>query len=180
MSVNNSIPVAYRRFSGYVDPRYPDGQWLGSVTLSGDASGGNAVASLIFAEATDARLNSRFFTLEELGLSVSGTDSAATAQVATDNLGRDGPAAFQHRMFFGLQSYASAGVIQLAPRDLGFLPIVLGAMRVPLIQTRLFVRLPNPGVGDDIRFEAAGYFWGSRSILVDGGPQRPPTGLYKA
>jgi len=180
VSIAGTIAVAYRRFSGYLDPRYPEGQWLGSVTVSGDASGGNLIASIIFAEATDGNLNSRFFTLEELGLSISGTDSADTAQVATDNLGRDGPAAFQHRMFYGLQSDGSAGVIQVAPRDLGLFPIVLGAMRVPLVQTRIFARVNNPGVGDDVRFEAAGYYWGSRSILVDGGPQRPPAGLYRA
>jgi len=180
VSVAGTIPIAYRRFSGYLDPRYPEGQWLGSVTVSGDASGGNLVASLIFAEGTDTFLNTRFFTLEELGLSVSGTDTGAQAQVATDNLGRDGPAAFQHRMIILLQSDSTAGVIQPFPRDLFNFPIVLGAMRVPLVATRLLARLPNPGVGDDVRLEAAGYWWGSRAILVDGGPQRPPTGLYKA
>lgn len=180
MSVSGDSPIAYRRFSGYLDERYPEGQWLGSVTVSGDASGGSLTASLIITPATGTALNSRFFSLEEFGLSVSGTDTTVNAQVATDNLGRDGPAAFQHRMVVRMESDTTAGVVQPLPRDLALPPIILGAMRVPLVNTRLFARLPNPGVGDDVRFEAAGYYWSSRSILVDGGPQRPPTGLYKA
>ncbi len=178
MTVSGDSPVAFRRFSGYTDPRYPQGQWLGSVTVSGDASGGSVNASLLFSEATPA-LNSQFFTLEELGLSLSGTSSTTTARIQTDNLGRDGPAAFQHRMHVNLTGVTAIDTVQLTPRDLSMLPLVLGAMRVVAIQTRMTARITNPGVGDDLRFEAAGYWWGSRSILVDGGPQRPPTGLYR-
>lgn len=179
MSVSNDSQVAYRRFSGYTDPRYPEGQWLGSVTVSEDATGGEVIASLIFSEAT-AFINSRFFTLEEVGFSVQGTNAGGSVAIATDNLGRDGPAAFQHRFVMALVGGTSSLFISPQSRDLPALPMVLGAMRVPLVQTRIFARKANLLAGDDDRFEAAGYWWGSRSILVDGGPQRPPTGLYKA
>ena len=179
MSVTGDIDVAYRRFSGYLDPRYPEGQWLGSVTVSGDGSGGTLTGSIIFARATESRLNSRIYSLEEIGASISGTDTQDQIRISTDNLGRDGPAAFQHR-FVLLLSEGGTGTIQIFPRDLALLPILLGAMRVPLVNTRILATMINPGVGDDFRFEAAGYWWGSRSVLVDGGPQRPPQGIYPA
>jgi len=28
-------------------------------------------------------------------------------------------------------------------------------------------------------FEAEGYYWGARSLTANGGPQRPPSGLYR-
>ncbi len=180
MSVTGSSPVAYRRFNGWQDPALPEGTWLGSVTVSGDASGGTVTASLDFAEATEARLNSRMFSLEELGLSVNAVGADQDTRVATDNLGRDGPAAFQHRFELLLANLSSTDTAQLLATQLGFLPLWLGAMRVPLVRSRIFSTGVNPTVGSDWRFEAAGYWWGSRSILVDGGPKRPPNGLYRA
>ncbi len=179
MSTTGESQVAYRRFSGYTDPRYPEGQWVGSVTVSGDGSGGTTTASLIFAPATAARLNSRMFSLEELGVSVDGT-SSATGRLSTDNLGLDGPASLQHRLAFSLTATGQGSTLQPDAEEFSFLPLYLGAMRLALVNTRILFVMSNPGVGDDLRLEGAGYWWGPRSILVDGGAQRPPTGLYVA
>ena len=179
MSTLGTIQVAYRRFNGYRDPRYPEGQWVGSVTVSGDGSGGTTTGSLVFAEATDVAINSRIYSLEELGLSIDAT-SDTEGRISTDNLGSGGPAAFQHRFSVELTAVANLTTVQIAAGQLTMLPLFLGAMRVLSVQTRILAGIVNPGVGDDMRFEAAGYWWGSRSVLADGGPQRPPTGLYRA
>ncbi len=176
MSVVGSTQIAYRRFSGWLDPRYPQGFWLGTVTVLGDASGGTLTASLIFAEATQANLNSSMFSLEELGVSsLVGADR--DVRISTDNLGRDGPGAIVHRMQVEMGVIGGIGDTAMKTDTLR-LPIYLGAMRIIGVQTRLICGLNNGGVGLDVRFEAQGYWWGSRSVLVDGGPQRPPTGLY--
>ncbi len=179
MSVAGSSPVAYRRFSGYADPRYPEGQWVGSVTRGGDATGGTLTASLTFAEATDIAINSRVFSLEELGVSVDGVASISS-RISTDNLGSGGPAAFQHRIDLNMPVITTVTTLQPRGEMWSFLPLFLGSMRVLGVTTRILVQMINPGAGDDARLECAGYWWGPRSVLADGGPQRPPTGLYRA
>ena len=178
MSITGDSPVAYRRFSGYADPRYPEGQWVGSITLSGDASGGTSTLSLVFSEATVAVLNSRMFSLEEFGVSVSA-GANDDGRLSTDNLGLGGQAAFQHRFSMSIDTPGGVATVQLRTDSQNILPLFLGGQRVISVQTRILWQQGNPGAGVDTRFEAAGYWWGSRSVMIDGGPQRPPTGLYQ-
>lgn len=135
--------------------------------------------NLIFSEATPA-VNSRIFSLEQLALLSVGDTTGRNWTMFTDNLGLDGPAALTNRTNLETVANTVAVNVALDAKALVFLPLFLGSMRVPLIQTRLGVTSLNPGAGIDYRFEAQGYWWGSRSVLADGGPQRPPTGLYKA
>ncbi len=179
MSVVATSPVAYRRSSGYADPRYPEGHWLGSVTVSGDASGGTITASIVFSEAI-AQLDSRIYSLEQFTAFSSTESSTRAASFFTDNLGLDGPAALTNRFTGTISPHVTPDTTSLSPRDMTNLPLFLGSMRVRSILTRLGMSLVNPGVGEDYRLEAQGYWWGARSVLVDGGPQRPPTGLYRA
>lgn len=178
MAISADSQVAFRRFSGFLDPRFPEGYWLGSVTLSGDASGGQATANLIFSEATQPALDSRMYSLEQLSF-FRDNNSDIDAGIFTDNLGLDGPAALTNNYHI---EGATAGTLARSPVRTATLPpfpIWLGSMRVTGVQTRLALAMLNVN-GTDLRFEAQGYWWGPRSILVDGGPQRPPTGLYKA
>lgn len=178
MAVVQSDIVAYRRFSGYLDPRWPLGYWVGSSTGSGDASGGNITIELVFALASQASLSSIMFSLERVGLASSDAASREF-RLSVQNMGQDGQAALLYETALA----TITGAVTRSPLDArrtASLPWFLGSQRIQGIQAEVQVDAGNPGVGVDFRFEAQGYYWGARSVLVDGGPQRPPTGLYPA
>jgi len=179
MSVVDTSQVAYRRAQGYAQPGLPEGYWLGSVTMEGDASGGTITGSLIFSEATPA-LNSRIYSLEQFALFTLNEDADREINLFTDNLGHDGPAALTNRWTLSTLGEAAGTNSALRPESATLLPLFLGSMRIVGIVTRIGVLLSNPGAARDYRFEAQGYWWGARAVLVDGGVKRPPNGLYPA
>ncbi len=67
----------------------------------------------------------------------------------------------------------------MAGRDMAMLPLFLGSQRLPGITASFSMFADNVDT-ETYTFEAEGYRWSPRSVLVDGGPQRPPTGLYQA
>jgi len=173
MSVANTEAVFYRRFAGYPQPELPEGWWWGVVIVVGDASGGTANLSLALAPISGA-LNSRIFNLEQISISM-GSSTPVDVRLQGSNLVGPGGATLTHDVALELLSAGSASVVRGS--DLDMLPLFLGSANDRAQQAAISAVLNNVD-GVTFAFEAEGYWWGPRSILADGGPQRPQRSIY--
>lgn len=179
MTVVADIVVESRRYSGWIDRRYPIGYWVAALQVIGDATGGTLEIRLLFQTANGpARLNSQMYSVERLSITAA-ENAARVARVVAVNMAGPSNVAFAPQ--YSLQMDVQSGTLQSAVRgdQFSFLPWFLGSQRDPGITTSLSMILLNRDA-ISFRFEAEGYRWSARSVLVDGGPQRPPTGLYRA
>jgi len=177
MSVIVQEFVQGRRYSGYRDPRYPLGTWFAAGTVTGDGTGGTASVDLVFSPATAPTLNSNLYSIEQLSIRDTENVSTTYRVTATNFVGpRNQTLLHTYGMTLVGEDGAAFGV--LAGADLAFLPIFIGAQSQQGT-TASFTAIRNNTTGIVTIFEAQGYFWGPRSVLTDGGPQRPPTGLYR-
>ncbi len=171
--------VESRRYNGWADPRYPIGYWQAARSLTGDGTGGLLGIDLIFQQANGpARLNSQMYSVERL--TVTGSDGLnRLARITAVNMGGPANQVFSHTYVLDLR--ATTGVAGSAALGNMFtmLPWFLGSQRQAGTSASISLIVGNV---DTITFtlEAEGYRWSPRSVLVDGGPQRPPTGLYRA
>ena len=179
MTIVGTIQVESRRFSGWTDPRYPIGFWQAALVLTGDASGGTLSIELIFQTANGPeRLNSQMYSVERFSATTTD-DATKEARIAALNMGGPANVGFSNAYNIRLQNHSIAGAGSSVNGDeLVLCPWFLGSQRLPGIVANLSLALPN--INSEInKFEAEGYRWSARSVLVDGGPQRPPTGLYR-
>jgi len=84
---------------------------------------------------------------------------------------------FGHLYTIVLQLVTSEARSSAAGREMAILPLFLGSQRAAGVTASFSLLAENVDLAP-YRFEAEGYRWSPRSVLVDGGPQRPPTGLY--
>ncbi len=176
MAIVGQIAIESRRYSGWTDPRYPIGYWFAALSLTGDASGGNHAIDLLFQPSDPPRLNSQMYSVERFGVTVSSATDKIH-QIAAVNMSGPSNLGFQHEYsvtIVGQNGLTKAGV---NPASLQLLPWFLGSQRTAGISASLSLISQNLD-GVIVIFEAEGYRWGARSVLVDGGPQRPPTGPY--
>lgn len=173
MTVANTNAVFYRRFNGYPSPALPEGWWWGRVRVTGDATGGTANMSLALAPIADA-LNSRMFSLEHMAVY---STEAADRGVRIQGTNLVGPGDLTLGHVIGGVLRASGNANALAGRDYAMLPVFLGSAALQSQQAAISAVLGNV---DTIvyDFEAEGYWWGPRSILASGGPQRPVGSVY--
>lgn len=178
MSIITQQVVEHRRFSGYDDPRYPLGSWFAEVQATGDASGDINELDIVFTLQSAAGLNSNMYSLEFFSTSTS--DAAERfAVIRTINIGGPSTAGLDHAFSIATRrGDASLALSPVTPEALNIVPWFLGSQRV-LGVTSLIAIQGNNVLGLVRRFAAEGYYWGARSVLANGGPQRPPTGLYR-
>ncbi len=178
MSVIGQIVVESRRYSGWVDPRYPIGYWQAALSVTGDASGGILGLDLVFQGAVPPALNSQMYSVERLGMTM-GRNSDETARLVAVNMAGPRNKGFEHQYSIELIAQTGNARSAIEGNQLSFLPWFLGSQRTPGVVASLSAVFVNT---DTIVYtiEAEGYRWSPRSVLVDGGPQRPPTGLYRA
>jgi len=178
MAVVASIVVESRRYSGWIDPRFPIGYWQAALTLVGDATGGLLGIDLVFQGAAAPELNSQMYSVERIA---ARRDSGSNTVISVSAVNMGGPAneGFQHQYTIALNGIGGASLSGLDGGGFTFIPWFLGSQRTPAITASLSLIGPNTD-GIFMTFEAEGYRWSPRSVLVDGGPQRPPTGLYRA
>ncbi len=177
MAVEGLATVFYRRFNGWADPRYPQGHWFATLTVQGDASGGNLLGRLLFSLATETALNTRMYSLEQFNLA-SNSSTTEAGRLTVENLdGRIlGQPMVQQTL---LQVTAEITGATMSPADLrGLQGLFLGSQRLPATQSALTFVMDNINNRDWV-VQAGGYWWGQRSVLADGGPQRPPRGLFR-
>jgi len=177
MAVIAQIVVESRRYSGWIDARYPIGYWQAALTVTGDGTGGLLAVDLVFQGAVPAFLNSQMYSVERIGLETNSSTAEAVRIVA---INMAGPAnlVFSHEYTITLLAQPNLAGAALGPDVLNLLPWFLGSQRTPGTTASLSVVAQNTN-GRSFKFEAEGYRWSARSVLVDGGPQRPPTGLYR-
>ena len=177
MAIVLQINVESRRYSGYVDPRYPIGYWQGALSLVGNATGGLIGLDLVFQQANGGQLlNSQMYSVERVSATHSdGTNRAYTLSAL--NMGGPANLGFQHSYVVEVRSRSGGVLCSLDGRFLTMIPIFLGSQRSAGTTASLSLVGANVDLLT-VRFEAEGYRWSPRSVLVDGGPQRPPTGLY--
>lgn len=178
MAIAAQIVVESRRYSGWADPRYPIGHWQAALAATGDLSGGELAIDLVFQGALTAALNSQMYSVERFAIRI-GDETDRTVRIAGINMG--GPT---NRAFFQSYSILLVGETgstrsQIRGDQFSMLPWFLGAQRQAGTTASLSCVVPNVNTVV-VTFEAEGYRWNPRSVLIDGGPQRPPTGLYKA
>lgn len=178
MAVIAQIVVESRRYSGWTDARYPIGYWQASLSVTGDATGGGLAIDLVFQGAAPPSLNSQMYSVERISASAASAGDK-TAKLTAVNMGGPANQGFTHEYSVTMQAQSAFSRSAIEGNQLTFLPWFLGSQRTPGITASLSILHVN----DDtvvFQFEAEGYRWGPRSVLVDGGPQRPPTGLYRA
>lgn len=175
MTVANTEPVFYRRFSGFTEKHLPEGWWWGRVEVTGDASGGQANLSLAFAPVSAAK-SSRIFNLEQMSFRTDDV-GAGTIQFQGSNFVGPGGNTLLHVWGDALVNGQTQSFLSGASQSA--LPIFLGSANLQTLQAAYTAVMGNSNL-DVFVFEAQGYWWGPRSILVPGGPQRPPFPMYGA
>jgi len=179
MALVGQIVVESRRYSGWLDPRYPIGYWQAALTVTGDATGGALSIDLVFQGAVSGVLNSQMYSVERFAIfSEENANRIVGLQAVNmggpDNEGFTGMYAIQMLSIQDVGSFGAANA-----RDTVIVPWFLGSQRRANLTASLSLTTQNI---DTIPFklEAEGYRWSARSVLVDGGPQRPPTGPYRS
>jgi len=179
VSIVGQVNVESRRYSGWIDPRYPIGYWQGSLDLTGDASAGVAGLDLVFQQANGGdRLNSQMYSVERYSVSTSDAVSR-NARLSVLNMGGPSNLGFRNLYTVEVQNIAGGQGTAVRTRDALMVPWFLGSQRSAGTTASLSLIIDNVD-GVIYHLEAEGYRWSPRSVLVDGGPQRPPTGLYRA
>ncbi len=173
MSVLDAVPVEFKRFSGWVEQQMPEGYWFGSSVTTGDASAGTANHAINFNQAGGPR-SSRIYSLEQISIF---SDDVVTRVGRLEQVNLEGPANRVFRGIMGITLLLSVDGISMNTQDEAFLPRFLGSQRDPaLVASIAFVIANIENVVTT--FEVAGYWWGPRSVLVPGGPQRPLNGMF--
>lgn len=165
-----------RIFSGYEDPRYPSGYWLGEAAVVGDGSGGDMTNQIDFAKST-GQTNSQFYSLEELAVFQStATVDVIDMLIANFDLGPT-LTGFRYTLPLVVNQGTGAGLVPSEAN--GLLGKFLGRQSNPNTALSLSFILDNVS-GTTFSVRVGGYIWDARSTAVPGGPQKPPTGLYRS
>jgi len=178
MAIVGQVVVESRRYSGWVDPRYPIGYWQAALTVTGNASGGALGVDLVFQPATEPALNSQLYSVERMGVAQQ-QEFSRTARIRALNMGGPSNLGFLHEYTVEIALQITLGRAAVRAPDFNMIPLFLGSQREVGTTAALSLVVQNVD-GIAVTFEAEGYRWSPRSVLVDGGPQRPPTGLYQA
>lgn len=176
MAVVDSIVVESRRYSGWVDPRFPIGYWQAALTVTGDGTGGLLAIDLVFQGAIPGFLNSQMYSVERVGVAASNNVARVVSLIAPNMAGPSNQG-FVNQYALAMSPHTHGGGSAINGDQLTFLPWFLGSQRAAGTTASVSMVTTNT---DTIAFtfEAEGYRWSSRSVLIDGGPQRPPTGPY--
>jgi len=172
--------VDIRPWSGYTNRAFPIASWIAQGIVTGDATGGSTFITLIFElSETDFR-TSQMYNLEQLSIHIGNASGNFTGSMTTRAMDRLAPArdaAEQKWGFLIAPSGTTEAAVEL--HALAALPIWLGAPNEDFsVDSGLRFSTPNVD-GNVVEVTAQGYVWGPRSILAEGGPQRPPNGIFR-
>lgn len=172
MSIGGDLPITHLPWNGYLDPGLPAGHWQGSIQVTGDASGGVAVLTFLFAQGNNS-VNERMYNIELMEFRISD-DVVQTGIMNIINMG------------FLLSRSISLPLNPVVPVDVAVsaldhsafrLPIWLGSQSVPGTPSSIEFNFGNENA-PNFRAIVQGYFWEPRSLLAPGGPRRPAEALY--
>lgn len=180
MSVISDVQIRRRLWRGYDNPSLPIGMWVAWIGLTGDASGGDSTMDITMenAEASPAvpQLTGNHYNLEALEIQ---SGAAVTRQAALQfiNLSVSMDGAQTTRQWSAPLISNQLGDAGLSIGNMLSRPIFLGTRQ--LVGTGCFIRLTLDNVdGQTEQMWAEGYIWSARSIMAEGGLQRPLGALY--
>jgi len=176
MAVITPVDVFTRRFRGYDDPRYPTGIWVAQGISTGDASGGDNTFQANFNSSVQP-LNSQFYNLEQL--SIGGSTTVATVAILVANFDTLSPTALAQTYSVDLRATQDAGIFALTPQSIEAMRgLWLGQQSVRGTTQGIAITVENNDL-EILRVTLQGYIWSARSINADGGPQRPPSRMFR-
>jgi len=175
MAVITVVDIITRPFSGYEELRFPSGFWRGNGFSTGNGTGGDHSIQMDFNKAT-ALMNSQFYSLENLMIAIPTT---ADQEVDLLIANFDRVAGVSQRDYT-IQLVANERDVAAPPAQAveGLRGMFLGKQTDPNSAQSLSLTVDNID-GQIITAILEGYVWGIRSNSQPGGPQRPPTGLYR-
>jgi len=175
MSVTSTVDIGRRRWNGWLDPAFPIAYWAVQEAVTGDASGGVITVNFRFSLGGGPH-STLMYSLEQFFVR---DTSGVIIQYALRTINLDdmpGGTSIWETSFESMANDNNDAAIQ--PRDLlGLRKIFLGRTSDPTAASSLTLNLYN-GNGNVCSTSAQGYIWDGRSVLANGGPQRPPSGLY--
>jgi len=179
MSVFVTTRVDIRPYSGYSDPSLPIAAWISQGTVTGDVTGGSVFITMIFElDETDFRL-SQLYNLEQFSMDHDAPSAFAGLMTtrAMDRLSPQRDAAEQRWGLVGVTDGANQAAVGIDA--LAGLPIWLGSPNEDFsVDSGLRFETPNVDARV-VNVTAQGYVWGPRSVLAEGGPQRPANGFFR-
>jgi len=179
MTVTGDFRVEIRPYSAYDDPSLPIGLYIAEGGLVGDVSAGDVFMDFIFKFADNPQV-SELFNLEQLAADSDHT-AGQEALMSTVNMDRLAPTRDASPQRWRLQLVDVNGLLNpvnaLATVSGSLLPLWLGAPSPSEGKSALRIQFPNE---DGVAYFAQiqGYIWGPRSVLAQGGPQRPVSALF--
>lgn len=176
MSVLVSSTMRQRLWRGYDDPSLPVGMWVGQIALTGDATGGTETLLLEFDPQENVNTKSgRFFNLE--AFEIQSSSAGAPGQLLIINFSQLIDGAAVNRSWTAQSLSNEAGDSALPLESQLKRPIFLGT---PLLAgTTASIRwIQNNADTETVVMYAEGYIWEGRSVMAEGGLQRPVQSLY--
>lgn len=167
------IPQFFPIEGGRPDPRLPLGRWLASVTVTGDASGGEATLIVRFADTDQRNINIPVYSIFDLAAwREDGTAQNAELQINRFSLKLGGDTSVQNRNYLLSGALANSKSIYAFEQHL---PLFLGHPT------------PTASVASDVRvtfgsntntvvyvFFAQGFYWAYDSNYMPGGVLNDP------
>jgi len=178
VAVSGTFRVDVRPYSGYDNPSLPIAAWIAQAGIVGDASGGDLFINFEFRGADDNQV-SELFNLEQMAIDTSSGAAAEDLLMDTrnmDSLAQNRPVSDQ-RWAISLANIISGEGVALPMTRSNILPIWLGAPNGVEGESGLRFQFDNVDL-QLYQIVIQGYIWGPRSVLAQGGPQRPVGGLF--
>lgn len=179
MSVTGNFVYDVRPYSGYTDPSLPTGAYIAQGGIAGDASGGLLTMNFLFQIAEQNRIT-ELFSLEQISLDIAdGADVDVVMSTLNMDILSQARAASPQKWFFRVINVTTALGGAIAEMGTTILPLWLGSPNIDALGDAGGLRFQ--WVNANLRLYAItiqGYIWGPRSILAEGGPRRPVSGLF--
>lgn len=162
---------------GYDNPSLPAGVWLAGGQVTGDATGGFNSAQFLFNLANE-EASARQWNLEQFQVRNGGTaiGDIEEGQMRINNMGQFtiDRALFLRTYHFRLPvgQFDSSTPVNVMSQ-----PIFLGSLNLPGGTANIEFAIPNTN-GGSISAVAWGYMWEPRSLMAEGGLQRPVGSLF--
>lgn len=176
MTIVLDVPIRRLAYRGHDDPSLPTGVWWAAGTIVGDASGGTMQVRAEFKD-EGAPVSGEMWNLEEFTAFISDV-TALGGFITSPGLtpSRDNPGADR---IWRIQFQSNGSLSGAIGTDRPKLPIFLGSVRGGADTVAvLALGLNNLTVTDSLSVTMMGYTWGPRSLLAEGGPQRPPRSVF--
>jgi len=122
-----------------------------------------------------AQFNSQYYSWEDVMISLD-EETNVLISVLVANMGIVGDVTGRRYTIPVLAN--NGGFAGMEGKQSPLLPIFLGQQNSPSSTTSISFSRDNDNL-DVLDVQIGGYIWSARSTSVPGGPQRPPTGLYR-